>query len=133
MSENQIEKIRDRFVKVRKGLKKTQKEFAEAIGYKQGHISEMENGSKNISKAMFLALQDAFGVNRIWLETGEGEMFLSQNSGMLSEPTADYDIVGAMKKTIQTQERLIAMLEEENARLRAENEIFKSKDSRQAC
>lgn len=41
----------------------TQKEFAEAIGIKQSHVSEMENGKREIGKAMAKRISELFNID----------------------------------------------------------------------
>lgn len=80
MTDNQDEKLAFRFKKLRKTLNKGQKEFAEEANIKQSQVSEIENSKRNITAAIYLALEDAFNVNRKWLETGEGDMFINKSS-----------------------------------------------------
>lgn len=75
MTDNQEEKINDRFIKIRKTLKMSQKDFGSALGYNQSSISEMEKGTKNISKAILFPLSSIFNIDIDWLRTGDGEMF----------------------------------------------------------
>lgn len=74
---NQEEKISDRFKKVRLYFKKGQKDFATGANIKQSQVSEIENGKRNITSSIYLALEDAYRINRKWLESGNGEMMLS--------------------------------------------------------
>lgn len=64
---------------LRKELHIKQGEFAEKISTTQGHISDIENGRKNLSdrtiKLICLEDWDGKTINEEWLRTGKGEMF----------------------------------------------------------
>jgi len=77
MTDNQKEKISQRFKEMRKSLKKDQKSFAVEAGILQSQVSEIENNKRNITAAILIAIEDAYGVSRKWIEYGEGEMLLS--------------------------------------------------------
>lgn len=100
MTDNQIEKINERLIKVRRKLNLTQKEFADKVEYKQGYISELEKGNKNISKAMIYTLGDILSVNRHWLETGEGQMFnnVANNLHIVENSKQPYDLSDIAKR-----------------------------------
>lgn len=74
MPDNQEEKISQRFKEIRKNLGKSQKEFAKEANILQSQVSEIENGKRNITAAIYIALEDTFNIDRKWLETGEGQM-----------------------------------------------------------
>lgn len=70
----------ERLKLLRKNLEIKQGDFANKISTTQGHISDIENGRKNLSDRTLklICLEDWNGrkVNEEWLRTGEGEMFL---------------------------------------------------------
>lgn len=70
----------ERLKLLRKQLEIRQGDFADKISTTQGHISDIENGRKNLSDRTLklICLEDWNGqkVNEKWLRTGEGEMFL---------------------------------------------------------
>lgn len=55
------------------GLTKTA--FAERLNISQPFISRLANGEKSPSDRTIADICREFGVNEIWLRTGEGEMF----------------------------------------------------------
>lgn len=61
---------------LRKELGLTQQEFAERIGMNGISISHFESGTRNLSQRTKLIISKEFHVNPVWLDTGEGEMFL---------------------------------------------------------
>lgn len=51
----------------------SQEEFGKRIGIEsRGHISALESGSKNITERIIRDVCREFGVNEVWLRTGEG-------------------------------------------------------------
>ena len=70
----------DRLKELRKALDLKQGDFAEKISTTQGHISDIENGRKNLSdrtiKLICLEEWNGRKVNEDWLKNGIGEMFI---------------------------------------------------------
>ncbi|WP_455650456.1 helix-turn-helix domain-containing protein [Enterocloster citroniae] len=73
----------ERLQALRKALNIKQGDFAQRISTTQGHISDIENGRKNLSertiKLICLEVWDGKKVNEEWLRTGEGKMFNDLN------------------------------------------------------
>lgn len=84
--------MNERIKKLRRALELTQQVFAERIGLKQNSIALIESGKRNISQQAILSICREFGVNKIWLETGHGEMFSPAASNALDALAADYNI-----------------------------------------
>lgn len=61
----QIKQIREHF-------KLTQEEFGKRIGSARNTIANYENGNRNPSNSVVLSICREFGVNEVWLRTGEG-------------------------------------------------------------
>ncbi|MDU4971100.1 MAG: helix-turn-helix transcriptional regulator [Hungatella hathewayi] len=65
---------------LRKTLNIKQGDFAEKISTTQGHISDIENGRKNLSertiKLICLENWEGKNVNEEWLRSGVGDMFI---------------------------------------------------------
>ena len=53
----------------------TMEEFGEHVGVSKGAISNIENGSRNVTEQMFKSICREFGVREEWLRFGEGEPF----------------------------------------------------------
>ena len=66
---------RERIKELRKTLKLSQKEFGEKIGVSIGVVANIELDRAGLNPILLQHICDVFGVNRTWLETGEGEMF----------------------------------------------------------
>lgn len=65
-----------KLIRKNKGL--TQQEFANQLEVSTATIASVENGSRDIPKALMKSLVKKFGINANWLLTGEGEMFQSE-------------------------------------------------------
>ncbi len=69
----------ERVRKIRKKLNLTLDKFGEHIGIKKSALSSIENGRSNLTDANIKAICREFGVDYIWLTTGEGEMFVNSD------------------------------------------------------
>jgi transcriptional regulator with XRE-family HTH domain len=67
--------IIDRLAEIRKELRLNQGEFADKLGLSQGAVSDFENRKKALIDRNIKLICLTFGVNEVWLRTGEGEMF----------------------------------------------------------
>ncbi len=65
---------------IRKSKGMTQQEFAGFMEVSSSSIANIENGTREISKAMMKSIVEKCGVNAHWLLTGEGEMFTKTES-----------------------------------------------------
>ena len=61
---------------VRKSLGLTLEKFGVRLGVGKGAMSQIENGTNNLSQRMLLSICREYGVSESWLRTGEGEMFV---------------------------------------------------------
>lgn len=73
---------------LRKALDLTLEKFGERLGVKKNAISAIENGRNSLTDQMKKAICREFGVDYIWLTTGEGEMF----------PDADIELMSAIDR-----------------------------------
>lgn len=65
----------ERIQAIRKELGLTMDEFGSRLGVGRSAISHIEKGNRNLSDQMSRSICREFGVNEIWLQTGDGEMF----------------------------------------------------------
>lgn len=72
--------MKNRIKQVRKNIGLTQVEFGTRLGVAGNTIATYENGMRNPSNAIIVAICHVFNVNETWLRTGEGEMFKSEIS-----------------------------------------------------
>ena len=77
MTEN--ERVRE----LRKTLGLTLEKFGERLGVKKNAISAIENGRNSLTDQMTKAICREFGVDYIWLTTGEGEMFVDTDDDFI--------------------------------------------------
>ncbi|NPV89469.1 MAG: helix-turn-helix transcriptional regulator [Firmicutes bacterium] len=66
--------IGERVKIIRKRMKLTQEEFAEALGVDHSHISRIEKSKGKISESLLKHICSRFFINRDWLETGKGNI-----------------------------------------------------------
>ena len=65
----------ERIKRIRKMIDLTQQEFADRIGIKRNTIANYESGRNEPVDSVISLICREYGVNEIWLRTGEGEMF----------------------------------------------------------
>ena len=63
---------------LRKQLKMNQSEFGKHFGMSCKAISRIESGVDHLNPRMLRIICIQYDVNPVWLESGEGEMFVSQ-------------------------------------------------------
>lgn len=73
----------ERIKEVRKSLGLTLEKFGERIGLKKSAVSLIENGKNSVTDANVKAICREFGVDYIWLTTGDGEMFIDTDDDFL--------------------------------------------------
>ena len=72
--------IHERLAYARKKLHLTQAQFSEKICVSNGYLCSMEIGDRKINPRILKIINLTTGINSKWLETGEGEMFLTQDA-----------------------------------------------------
>ena len=75
----------ERLRELRKVLKLSQDSFGEKIGISGGGISLLEKGKRNFTEQNIKAICREFGVDYIWLTTGEGEMFVDSDDDFIEK------------------------------------------------
>lgn len=66
--------MKDRIRKIRLDNEMQQSSFAQRIGVTAQYLSLLENGARKPSTVVQNAICREFGINPVWLETGEGDM-----------------------------------------------------------
>lgn len=66
----------ERIREVRNSLGLTLEKFGDRLGVTKVAISNIEKGNRNLTEQMTKSICREFGVDYIWLTTGEGEMFV---------------------------------------------------------
>lgn len=87
-----MSELKDRLRELRKSTGLSQTDFALKLGCSRGVIKNLEEGKTDISPAFADLICRTYGCDRIWLETGEGEMFRT--------PTRDEQITDFVGKTL---------------------------------
>ena len=82
-----MSELKDRLRELRKSTRLSQTDFAEKLGCGRGVIKGIEEGKTDISPAFADLICRTYGCDRIWLETGEGEMFREMSA---DEQIADF-------------------------------------------
>jgi len=70
----------ERIREIRKSLDLTLEKFVERVGVTRASMSNVENGNRNVTEQMRKAICREFGVDYIWLTTGDKEMFLDSDN-----------------------------------------------------
>ena len=94
---------------LRKSLGMSQEKFAKEIGLTKNFISLVETGQRNLSTQSIKLICQLFDVNKEWLETGKGEMFIQKTE---NEKIAEFlaDVLKAGEK--DQRYRFIAAISE---------------------
>lgn len=72
------------------GLKKV--EFAAAVNIDQSYVTKIIKGTSVPSARLVADICKKFGVNRQWLETGEGEMFVRRNASIIEQLSTEFNL-----------------------------------------
>lgn len=67
--------MNERLKQLRKTLNMKQSDFAASLTISQGHLSDVENGRKEVSDRIISICVLKFNTNEDWLRTGNGDMF----------------------------------------------------------
>lgn len=94
--------MKDRIIKLRKDLKLTQTEFGASIGLTRNAIAAYERGIANPTGSAITAICRIYNINRAWLETGEGEMYVETDSAMIDRIVAEYNGSEVFRTILET-------------------------------
>ena len=75
----------ERIKEIRKSLNLTLEKFGEKIGVTKTAISRIEKGERGCTEQMTKAICREFGVDYIFLTTGEGEMFVDSDDDFMEK------------------------------------------------
>ena len=75
----------ERVKEVRKTLGLTLEKFGEKLGIKKTAVSLIENNKNNLTEANIKAICREFGVDYIWLTTGDGKMFVDSDDDFIEK------------------------------------------------
>lgn len=77
----------NRIKAVREALKLSQREFGEKLGVSRDVISNIEYNRVQPKELLIRHMCELYNINKLWLETGKGEMFIDNpnETGKLEE------------------------------------------------
>lgn len=75
----------ERVKEIRKSLGLTTEKFGEKLGIQRSAVSKIENGRCSLTDANIKAICREFGVDYIWLTTGEGDMFIDSDDDFIEK------------------------------------------------
>ena len=88
--------MKERFKEIRKIKKLSLKQVGDVLGISESSVSNIERGRNNPSGSTLTLFCEKFGVNRHWLETGEGDMFLPKPESALPAELTDDPMIRAI-------------------------------------
>lgn len=83
--------MKERLIELRYRLGLSQTAFGAKIGLSRDAIAAYERGISNPTGTAIVAIVSVFKVNREWLETGKGAMFIAKESDTLKKISARYN------------------------------------------
>lgn len=89
--------IGERIKELRKSLGLTLEEFGKKLGVGKSAISNIENGSRNLTDQMALSIRREFNVCEEWLRYGTGDMFEPAASDDLDALAEEYHLSNSEK------------------------------------
>lgn len=96
-----MDKRNERFIQLRKKLGLSQRSLGDSIGLSNSGVSNIENGIRNVTDQHIKLLQSEFNANEDWLRTGEGEMFIENDSTVIAELSTEYKLDAIDQKIIE--------------------------------
>lgn len=84
--------MNERVFILRKELNLTQEVFGQRLGVRKTAISKLEKGENNLTEAMIKLICSEFNANEKWLRYGQGDMFVENDSTIVSRLAIDYNL-----------------------------------------
>lgn len=101
-----------RILELRKALNLTQTEFGTKIGLSRDGIASYERGTAKPTGTAIQAILYTFGVNRVWLETGKGDMFAPSSVDYLDKLAQQHNLGPGGKALLSVAMQVIEQLPE---------------------
>ncbi|SHJ75327.1 helix-turn-helix domain-containing protein [Tepidibacter formicigenes] len=103
-----MNEVNARIIKIFNTLNIKQVEFANKIGVSQAYISKLfkKNSVKTPSDRIIKLICSEFKVNEEWLRFGKGEMFIENDSTIISKLSTEYNLDSLDKKIIESYLKL---------------------------
>lgn len=93
--------MNERIKAARKALGLTMEQFGKRVGLSKSAISLIESGKNGTTEQTVASICREFGVNEMWLRTGEGEMFDQSAESSLDRLAAEYHLDERKKPSSQ--------------------------------
>ena len=100
--------MNERIKAARKALGLTMEQFGKRVGLSKSAISLIESGKNGTTEQTVASICREFGVNELWLRTGEGEMFAAPTAA--SDKIMDFAAEIARNDDKEFRKRLVVML-----------------------
>ena len=90
----------DRIKILRKELNMSQPKFGEKLGVGRDVISNLELNRVELKDMMLNLICKTFNVNPLWLEKGEGEMFIDTPQSLIDDLAEEFNLTDTEKKIV---------------------------------
>lgn len=100
--------MNERLKRLRKELSLNQKELGDKIKLSQTHISSLENGAREMTDRIVYDICRELNVNENWLRNGKGEIFVENDSAIITELASEYHLDAIDQLIIEHYVRLDA-------------------------
>lgn len=84
--------MNERIKELREKLGLSQDALGKALGIGRSAVSRIESGTNALTEANIRLLCQQYNVNREWLESGEGEMFLQGDDALVAKVAEKYNL-----------------------------------------
>ncbi|MDR3085037.1 MAG: helix-turn-helix domain-containing protein [Christensenellaceae bacterium] len=84
--------VNERIRVLRKHLGLSQVDFGSRVGIKQGHMTNIETGRREVTDKTIKVICSTFGVCEDWLRGGTGEMLSPRSEDVFASLAAVYDL-----------------------------------------
>lgn len=109
-------------------------EAEKLLGFSPGTLQKAYNENRDLSKRLSKEFLKMFHVERLWWETGQGEIFSENSGSLLEESIPEYNKQNGsavwMEKVINLQEKMLKDYEAEVKRLSKELEECRREKTR---
>lgn len=90
----------DRLKQLRNELGLSQPKFGERLGVGRDVIANIELNRVELKDMMLNLICKTFNVNPLWLEKGEGEMFIDTPQSIIDDLSTEFDLTDIEKKIV---------------------------------
>lgn len=96
----------ERLRQIRKYFKLSQEEFGRRLGVTGAGISRLENGERNITEQMLLAVCREFHISEDWLRSGNGEMIVESDNATITLLAKELNLDDYAVRALKAYEKL---------------------------